>query len=254
MIMKLKGLKLTFAEEQTITRYLCHRVGNVQIQEKKDNQKSQKQPKKKNTVWAGGAGKISSKQAAALDRSGGAVSDELKEQREIEQTKATYLPAEGERPLWEIEQEEASRIEEALKSDSGTLTSGIWKSLQTSFVGSMIQTITGGKILEETDLRPVLAEMKEMLQSKNVAQEIADDICSSVGQALIGHRLASFTGIKNVVSSALHDAVQRILTPGTSVDVLRQVLDAKASGKVFSLVFVGINGKICYLFPLSSWH
>jgi signal recognition particle receptor subunit alpha len=178
----------------------------------------------------------------------------LKEQREIEQTKATYLPDDGERPLWEIEQEE----EEALKNDSATLTSGIWKSLQTSYVGSMIQTITGGKILEESDLKPVLDEMKEMLQSKNVAQEIADDICSSVGQALIGHRLASFTGIKNVVTSALHDAVQRILTPGTSVDVLRQVLDAKASGKIFSLVFVGINGKLgVYSFLLTfcrSWQ
>ena len=174
----------------------------------------------------------------------------MKEQREIEQTKATYLPSEGERPLWEIEEEEASRIEEALHNDSGTLTSGIWKSLQTSYVGSMIQTITGGKILEERDLLPVLDEMKEMLQSKNVAQEIADDICSSVGQALIGHRLASFTGIKKVVTDALHDAVQRILTPGTSVDVLRQVLDAKASGKVFSLVFVGINGNFEVNSPL----
>ena len=86
--------------------------------------------------------------------------------------------------------------------------------------------------------------MKEMLQSKNVAQEIVDNICNSVGQALIGHRLASFTGIRNVVLKALNDAVQRILTPGTSTDVLRQVLDAKAAGRVFTIVFVGINGII----------
>jgi signal recognition particle receptor subunit alpha len=202
----------------------------------------QKKRAKEDRVWGGGGGKISSKQAAALDRSERLATDESKELREIEQNKAIYLPSEGERPLWEIEQEESSQIEEALKSDPEVLTTGIWKSLQTSYLGSMIQTITGGKVLEESDLTPVLDEMKEMLQSKNVAQEIADDICSSVGRALIGHRLASFTGIKNVVLDALHAAVARILTPGTSIDVLRQVLDAKAAGKIFSIVFVGING------------
>lgn len=219
--------------------------------EKKTEGKKPKRPKE-DRVWTGGGGKISSKQAAALDRSEKSPSSSVsKEQRDIEQTKAIYLPSEGERPLWEIEQEESSHIEKTLKSNPESLATGLWKSFQSSYVGSMIQTITGGKILEENDLKPILDEMKEMLQSKNVAQEIADHICSSVGSALIGYRMSSFTGIKSVVLEALHDAVQRILTPGTSVDVLRQVLDAKASGKVFSIVFVGINGYIdIFLFKL----
>jgi signal recognition particle receptor subunit alpha len=226
----------------TLLEITIVRMSPVKGQEKKVEPKKASRRPKEDRVWGGGGGKISSKQAAALDRSERLVSDESKELREIEQNKAIYLPSEGERPLWEIEQEESSQIEEALKSDPEVLTTGIWKSLQSSYLGSMIQTITGGKILEESDLKPVLDEMKEMLQSKNVAQEIADDICSSVGRALIGHRLASFTGIKKVVLEAIHAAVQRILTPGTSIDVLRQVLDAKASGKIFSIVFVGING------------
>lgn len=198
---------------------------------------------KENRVWGGGSGgKLSAKQAAALDRSGDAVTNEAKEQRELDLNKSIYLPDAGERPLWEIEQEESSRIEEALNTDSETHSKGLWKTLQTSYIGSMIQTITGGKVLDENDLKPILEEMKEMLQSKNVAQEIADDICDSVGKALIGHRMASFTAIRTVVLKALQDAVQRILTPGISIDVLRQVLDAKAAGKIFTTVFVGING------------
>ena len=106
----------------------------------------------------------------------------------------------------------------------------------------MMQSITGNKILTEEDLQPVLQDMNQMLQGKNVAQEIADDICASVGTSLVGHKLASFTRVSAVVMEALRDAVQRILTPSASVDVLRQVLDARAAGKVFSAVFVGING------------
>ena len=42
--------------------------------------------------------------------------------------------------------------------------------------------------------------------------------------------------------AALKEAVQRVLTPRTSTDLLSQVMDAKSEGRVFSMVFVGING------------
>lgn len=189
-------------------------------------------------MWSGGKGKVSAKVAASLDRSQPAGESPGGIDNDLAQARAVYLPGEEERPMWEEEEEEAERLEEALEKESG----GLWNTLGNSYLGGFVKTITGGQVLDEAALSPILKDMKEMLQGKNVAQEIADDICKSVGAALVGHRMASFTRIQTVVHQALRDAVQRILTPGSSTDVLRQVLDAKAAGRVFSIVFVGVNG------------
>lgn len=195
-------------------------------------------PKKEDRVWAGGSGKLSAKQAAALDRS--KPVDSAQSDRDYELTRATYMPDDGEKPMWEVELEEATEFQHQIEIEEDK-SSNSWNFSKT-YLGGMIQSITGGKVLDDNDLKPVLQTLKEVLLSKNVAQEIADSICASVGKSLVGHRMASFSSIKTVVTEALRDAVQRILTPRSSTDVLRQVLDAKAEGKVFSVVFIGING------------
>ena len=222
--------------------------------------------RKEARVWAGGAGKINAKQKAALDRSkqpdasnGNGTSLQVtladQEARELEQSRSIYMPEQGERPMWELEAEEAKAFDDALAAggnedetssnanDSGSSnsTGGGW-SFGKTYLGGLLQSVTGNKVLDESDLSPVLERVKESLQAKNVAQEIADEICSSVGASLVGHKLASFTRIQTVVTNSLRDAVQRVLTPKTSTDILRQVLDARAEGKVFSAVFIGING------------
>jgi hypothetical protein len=63
-----------------------------------------------------------------------------------------------------------------------------------------------------------------------------------------------FFRISTVVRKALEAALLRILTPKKSTDVLREILDAKAAGRAYSIVFVGVNGvgkstslsKVCY--------
>lgn len=52
---------------------------------------------------------------------------------------------------------------------------------------------TDWQVLEADDLEPVLDVMKQNLMAKNVAAEIADDICSSVRSSLEGKKLASLT-------------------------------------------------------------
>lgn len=92
------------------------------------------------------------------------------------------------------------------------------------------------------------------LISKNVASEVADELCESVITTLVGQRLESFTRVTTVVRKALEAALLRILTPKKSTDVLREILDAKAAGRAYSIVFVGVNGvgkstslsKVCY--------
>ena len=197
-------------------------------------------------VWAGVQnGKLSKKQMNALDRSKPLSESEIiaKEELELEQTKSIFLPEKNEKPMWELENEEAEEFERVLtdlsNADSDIDVSSSWMN---SYLGNMIQSFTGSKILTEEDLIPVLQSMNEKLQEKNVAQEIADEMCASVCTSLVGQKLASFTRISTVVIDALRDAIQRILTPSSSVDVLRQVLDARSEGTVFSIVFVGING------------
>ncbi|KAJ0396286.1 hypothetical protein P43SY_005398 [Pythium insidiosum] len=58
----------------------------------------------------------------------------------------------------------------------------------------------------------------------------------------------------SVVRRAMEAALLRILTPKKSTDVLREIMDAKAAGRAYSIVFVGVNGvgkstslsKVCY--------
>lgn len=182
-------------------------------------------------MWGGGSGKISSKQAKALDRSKGGDSEDPDQA-----ARETYLPSYGEKPQWVIEEEEAKEIKEASPANSSRWSFG------NTFFGSLVQTVTGGKILTKDDLKPVMEKIMESLQGKNVAQEIADDICASVSARLEGQAMESFTTIHSVATAALKEAVQRVLTPRTNTDILRQVLDAKAEGRLFSIVFVGING------------
>lgn len=87
-----------------------------------------------------------------------------------------------------------------------------------------------------------------------MASEVADELCESVITTLIGQRLESFTRVSTVVRKALEAALLRILTPKKSTDVLREILAAKAAGRAYSIVFVGVNGvgkstslsKVCY--------
>jgi signal recognition particle receptor subunit alpha len=208
-----------------------------------------KSSKKEDRVWGGGSGgKVSAKQMAALDRSkpadaatgvGGEGQDADSASREV------YLPSMGEKPQWVEEQEEADAFDAATSSGKATYSSSSassgW-SFSNSYLGGLLQNVTGGKLITKADLEPAMVKIKETLQSKNVALEIADSICASVSARLEGQALESFQSVHNAATIALKEAIQRVLTPNTSTDILRQVLDAKADGRVFSIVFVGING------------
>ncbi|KAI8831379.1 SRP54-type protein [Chytridium lagenaria] len=95
----------------------------------------------------------------------------------------------------------------------------------------------------EDSVAPILAKMKEHLITKNVASEIAETLCNSVSSSLIGQK----HGISLISST-------RILTPRTSTDILRDVMAAKAEGRPYSFVFIGVNGvgkstnlsKVCF--------
>ncbi|CRG94024.1 signal recognition particle receptor alpha subunit, putative [Plasmodium gallinaceum] len=109
--------------------------------------------------------------------------------------------------------------------------------------------------IEEEDIENILQEIKNKLLSKNVAVDICDTLMDRMKENLIGKRKTIFArNIKNVVSNVLTETLQTILIPKDSVDVLRSALEAKSLGKLYSIVFLGVNGvgkstnlaKVCY--------
>ena len=249
----------------------------------------------------------------------------------------TYLPSEGEGAAWDEADKEVWDEDEDGDGDDGDDGDGGDDAAAADEpgkdgwgfgkIGSFLQTATGNKVLTAADLEPVLDGMREHLISKNVAAEIAEDVCASVGATLEGHKLTAMTRVKSAVRDALkvrvscrlllraarleeralaggvdgsawdswgtdggvfgivaslapplrgetgggaaravahsslfrfipfhsipsarrgaarrEAAVLRVLTPKRSTDVLRDVLAARDKKKVFSIVFVGING------------
>jgi signal recognition particle receptor subunit alpha len=134
----------------------------------------------------------------------------------------------------------------AIKEDAKEETTGALSSLL-----SRLTTMTSSKTLTKEDLTPVLQEMEKHLMSKNVAKDIAEKLCESVGNTLVGRKLGGFgseslagtvravrhwvweltanpsscfsQGVKSEVNSALSAAITRVLTPKTSTDILLDI-------------------------------
>lgn len=134
---------------------------------------------------------------------------------------------------------------------------------------SMFSRLTGSKILTRNDLEPVLIEMEKHLMSKNVAKDIAEKLCNSVGAALVGKKLGGLNSVKSEVQSVLSTSLTRVLTPKTSTDILLEIQRKRSSHLAtlsttsspldsgpdpYTLTFVGVNGvgkstnlsKVCF--------
>lgn len=105
-------------------------------------------------------------------------------------------------------------------------------------ISNAIQNITGNKVIVAADLDPILHEFKTMLLLKNVASGVVDSLVASVKESLIGTKTESFTSVKNALKLALVEAMQRILTQRSSIDVLKMANEAKEKGSVFSICFL----------------
>ena len=139
---------------------------------------------------------------------------------------------------------------------SSSSSSAQGKSAFSSFF-SKLGTTAGitTKIITAADLQPVLNAMREHLMNKNVARDIADKICNSVGESLVGKKSSGFGdgGVRAQVREAIEGSLTRLLTSKTSTDILlditrkRQSIDANVSIEAikrdpYTITFVGVNG------------
>ncbi|XP_071859124.1 signal recognition particle receptor alpha isoform X1 [Bombus fervidus] len=119
---------------------------------------------------------------------------------------------------------------------------------------SMFKSLVGNKSLKHEDMAPVLEKLKDHLISKNVAADIAQKLCDSVGVKLEGKVLGTFDSVTNTVKATLTDALVQILSPKRRVDILRDAMEAKKNNRPYVMTFCGVNGvgkstnlaKICF--------
>ena len=109
------------------------------------------------------------------------------------------------------------------------------------------QQMAGNKVLDEADLAKPLKEMEAFLTEKNVANEIAAELCEGVQKKLVGKKLNSLYRVQTAVQQALEATTTKMLQH--NVDLLRNVL-AKRGDSIFSvskkapyvICVIGING------------
>lgn len=119
---------------------------------------------------------------------------------------------------------------------------------------TMFKSLVGSKSLKHEDMLPVLEKLKDHLITKNVAADISQKLCDSVGTKLEGKVLGTFDSVANTVKATLTDALVQILSPKRRIDILRDALEAKKSSRPYVMTFCGVNGvgkstnlaKICF--------
>ncbi|XP_077105573.1 signal recognition particle receptor subunit alpha [Ranitomeya variabilis] len=128
---------------------------------------------------------------------------------------------------------------------------------KSSFGGmfGMLKGLVGAKSLTMDDMEPVLEKMKDHLIAKNVAADIAVQLCESVAKRLEGKVMGTFSTVTSAVKQALQESLVQILQPKRRVDVLRDVMESQRARRPYVITFCGVNGvgKSTNLAKISFW-
>lgn len=183
-----------------------------------------KKPGKERRKWDANGQAIAETDVANLDFSGnGAAADESVDLSQwIDESKLGHTTKDG---LYELADDDNAPVPD--DEDEGAST-GFLSNLRKGSSSGFVSRMLGGKeALTEADLAPVLHAMQMHLQSKNVANDVAEMICDGVKRRLVGKRLATFGSIKAEVRKSLDESITRILTPRTSTDILLEIASKK---------------------------
>ncbi|KDE04523.1 hypothetical protein MVLG_05089 [Microbotryum lychnidis-dioicae p1A1 Lamole] len=208
--------------------------------------------KKAATKWS--ASKVSAADLAAYDYSSDAPSSGTSTPLNKSLISSTALGKRTQSGLYEVADYATAR-DSSDDDDEVAPTTTATSTLSAFFGRLSLQP----KALSASDLAPALVSMREHLMSKNVAKDIADKVCESVGKSLEGKRVSGFGGVKKEVRHALQQSLTKILTAKTSADLLLDItrkrttatsLTLSSSPKnggasnpdPYSITFVGVNG------------
>lgn len=135
-------------------------------------------------------------------------------------------------------------------------------------IGGLFRNIVGGKVLTEADLEKPLKAMEDHLLRKNVAREAAVRLCQGVERELVGKKTGSFQSIDAALRSAMESSLRKMLTPTSSLDLLREIQSVTAPTskqqipRPYVISIVGVNGvgkstnlsKICFFLLQNNYR
>jgi signal recognition particle receptor subunit alpha len=195
--------------------------------------------------WHDGKAKVTKEAMAVLDFSKSKTSTNTEEQDvdddqvALAEARAAYLPTDAD--LADFDMVPTQTLVDDIDDDDENSENSWGNSLK-----GLFQQVTGNKVLTKQDLQVPLQEMHKLLASKNVASGVAQLICTNVESSLVGKKLSSMYRVKTAVRQALEKAINKLLSPSTQLDLLRQVVSKRDSlfGKrrPYVIVVVGING------------
>eukprot|EP00929_Paragymnodinium_shiwhaense_P037780 TRINITY_DN20065_c1_g1_i1.p1 TRINITY_DN20065_c1_g1~~TRINITY_DN20065_c1_g1_i1.p1 ORF type:complete len:589 (-),score=201.24 TRINITY_DN20065_c1_g1_i1:247-2013(-) len=205
--------------------------------------KVKKEGTKKGRDWVGSA-KVSTAKMEELDFSKGKP-DGGDDDAVLAAKKAEFLGSDDEEE-WKNRNDDDV---ESLSSDSEDEAAEKKEAKPTGKMGSLfksltsqVKNLTGGAVLTDDDLEPILKTFKTNLMAKNVGVEVADKLAGSVRVSLVGKTTDRFTTMSKTVKKTLQEAMENLLTPKKSIDVLRAAIAAKNAGRVYAVAFLGVNG------------
>ncbi|VDP89186.1 unnamed protein product, partial [Echinostoma caproni] len=175
---------------------------------------------------------ISTAEATSLSRLRGTMKDELEE---VQVSDEEFIPEDEIDASKVANTNQVDAVEQKAKAgSSGGLVSNLLRGLR----------LPGGtsRVLTLEDISPSLEQLRDRLVAKNVAMEIAQRVCDSVADRLIGTPLGAFERVYTRVRSSLEEVCARVLASGRRVDVLRDAMDARSQGRPYTIVFCGVNG------------
>ncbi|MBN3318037.1 SRPRA protein, partial [Atractosteus spatula] len=224
----------------------------------KQSSKSPRPPKprgKENRVWDNGGSS-----SRDLDYSKSSFNGAQDGEGTLEDTSADLgvQPGTMGGDLRPVDYESSEEEEEEEEEEEQVVSSASKKSSKKGGFGgmfSMLKGLVGSKSLTQEDMEPVLEKMRDHLIAKNVAADIASQLCESVAKKLEGKTMGTFTTVTSTVKQALQDSLVQILQPKRRVDILRDVLEAQAQRRPFIITFCGVNGvgKSTNLAKISFW-
>jgi signal recognition particle receptor subunit alpha len=200
---------------------------------------------KEKRQWHDGKAKVTEKAMKELDKSKTATKEDIvkNEEQALAEARAAYLPTDAD--LEDFEIEDTTKLVDDENDDNDDASWG--KSLQGLFA-----QMTGQKVLTKQDLEVPLKEIHKLLTSKNVAGEIAQQICTKVQGSLVGKKLNSMYRVKTAVRQAMEQVINELLLPSTELNLLRLVVSKRdqvssyfarsKTQRPFVIAVVGING------------
>ncbi|KAF2258714.1 P-loop containing nucleoside triphosphate hydrolase protein [Lojkania enalia] len=198
---------------------------------------------KKNRVW-GEFGAEEEDSSVVLDYSQSDTQDAISEHEALEEIKPETWgrqTGKGQFVLKDLDEEMDAIMAEQSAKNNSTATSGIVGS-SLGAIGGLFRNVVGGKTLTKEDLAKPLKGMEDHLLKKNVAREAAVRLCESVERDLVGLKTGSFTTIESTIRMSMEKALTKILTPTSSLDLLREIQTTNGSGRPYVLSIVGVNG------------